>query len=111
MLAGIKCCFIKMSTISTHIKVPLHIYMYMQVHMHVCACTKLMYMLKCIYMFAYLLTWHVECPLDYFPVHFASTQVHTSHSSAAISIDMNGRVCGVLVQFGCYQPKPKYNVM
>ena len=27
----------------------------------------------------------------------------TMYSSAAINTDMNGRVCGALVQFGCYQ--------
>ena len=27
----------------------------------------------------------------------------TKYSSAAINIGMNGRICGALVQFGCYQ--------
>ena len=52
-------CFVKMSTISTRTKVPLHIYMYMQLHVHVhagtraCTCTNVhvemyMYMYVCI---------------------------------------------------------------
>ena len=31
------------------------------------------------------------------------------YSSAAISIDMNGRVCSALVQLGCYQHKYTMN--
>ena len=31
------------------------------------------------------------------------------YSSAAISIDMNERVRGALVQFGCYQHRHKYS--
>ena len=29
------------------------------------------------------------------------------YSSAAFNIDMNGRICGALVHFGCYQHKHK----
>ena len=72
-----------------------------------------MYMLKWtlyVYISAHMAVRNVPW-IDYFPVHFARTQVHTLHSSAAVSIDMNGRVCGALVQLGCYQPEDKYNVM
>ena len=30
---------------------------------------------------------------------------------AAINIDMNGRICGALVQFGCYQHRHDVNVL
>ena len=61
---------------------------------------------------------HVHVLWQLFDIHFQSSYKYViahagykwtlyMYSSAAINIDVNGRVCGVLVQFGCYQHRHK----
>ena len=52
---------------------------------------------------------HLAAALGFFPfswlilMHMDERSVVLYYSSAAINTDMNGRVCGALIQFDCYQ--------
>ena len=48
-------------------------------------------------------TIHVIISLQFFVSHSGQWSPRTRTCTTAINTDMNGRVCGALVQFGCYQ--------